>query len=100
MGFNHSNYIVKTEFFGTNSCTLVLSACHRSIQSYFKIDLILIMLFNTVFIFYIENHESSVSLTENCLLLDKNENIVSTFSAFVVYKSVVTVVPFKRTNYV
>ena len=57
MGFDHSNYIVKTEFFRTNSCTLVLSACHSSIQSYFyKIDLILIMLFNTVFTFYIENH--------------------------------------------
>ena len=34
-GFNHSNYVVKTEFFKKSSRTLILATCYRSIQSYF-----------------------------------------------------------------
>ena len=39
-GFNHSNYVVKTDFFlKKSSRTLILATCYSSIQSYFKIDL-------------------------------------------------------------
>ena len=45
-----------------------------------------------MFTFYIENREPFESLTKNCPKLDKNKNIVSRFSVFVVYKSAVSIV--------
>ena len=45
-GSNHSNYVVKTEFFKKSSRTLILATCYNSIQSHFKIYLDLTMLFN------------------------------------------------------
>ena len=45
-GFNSSSYVVKAEFFKKGSLTLILVICYSNIQSYFKIDLILTMLFN------------------------------------------------------
>ena len=51
-----------------------------------------------MFTFYIENHEPFGSLTKNCLKLDKNESIVSTFSIFVVYKSPISTI--QKSNYV
>ena len=48
-GFNHSNYVVKTEFLKKSSHTLILATCYSSIQSYFKIDLDLTMLFDVYF---------------------------------------------------
>ena len=59
-------------------------------RSYFKIDFILQRY--SMFNFYIENHEPFGSLTKNCLQLDKNKTIVSTFSVSVVYKSVVSTI--------
>ena len=50
-----------------------------------------------MFTFYIENHEPFGSLTKNCQKLDKNKNIVSTFSTFVVYKSAVSTI--QKSNY-
>ena len=50
-GFNHSNYVVKTEFFKKSSRTLILATCYNSIQSYFKIDLDLAELFNVYFLY-------------------------------------------------
>ena len=47
--------------------------------------------------FCIENHELFESLTKNCLKLDKNKSIVSTFSVFVVYKS--AVITIQKSNY-
>ena len=43
-----------------------------------------------MFTFYIEKREPFESLTKNCPKLDKNKNIVSRFSVFVVYKSAVS----------
>ena len=54
------------------------------------------MLFNVYFC--IENHESFGPLTKNCPKLDKNKSIVFRFSAFVVYKSAVSIV--QKSNYV
>ena len=51
-----------------------------------------------MFIFYIENHEPFGPLTKNCPKLDKNKTVVSRFSVFVVYKSVVSTV--RKSNYV
>ena len=50
-GFNHSNYVVKTEFLKKSSRTLILAICYSNIQSYFKIDLILTMIFNVYFLY-------------------------------------------------
>ena len=68
----------------------MLATCYISILSYFKIDFILTML--SMFTLYIKSHEPFVSLRKNCLELDKNESIVSTFSVFVVYKAAVTTI--------
>ena len=51
-----------------------------------------------MFTFYIENHEPFGPLTKNCPALDKNKSIVSSFLAFVVYKSAVSTVQ-KTTMY-
>ena len=40
-----------------------------------------------MFNFYIENHEPFGSLMKNCLQLNKDKSIVSTFSVSVVHKS-------------
>ena len=45
-----------------------------------------------MFTFYIENHEPFGALTKNCPKLNKNKNIVSEFSVFVVYKSAVSTI--------
>ena len=74
----------------------MLATCYISIQSYFKIDFILTML--SMFTLYIKSHEPFVSLRKNCLELDKNKSIVSTFSVFVVYKAAVTTII--KSNYV
>ena len=50
-GFNHSNYVVKADFFLKSSHTLILATCYSSIKSNFKIDLILTMLFNVYFLY-------------------------------------------------
>ena len=50
-----------------------------------------------MFTFCIENHEFFGSLTNNCPKLDKNKSIVSSFLAFVVRKSAVSIV--KKTMY-
>ena len=50
-GFSHSNYVVKTEFLKKSSRTLILAICYSNIQSYFKIDFILTMLFNVYFLY-------------------------------------------------
>ena len=51
-GFNNSNYVVKTEFvLKKSSRILILATCYSSIQSYFKIDLILTMLFNVYYLY-------------------------------------------------
>ena len=76
----------------------LLAACYSSIQSYFKIDLSLTMLFK--FTFYIENHEPFGSLTKNFPKLDKNKSIVSRFSVFVVYKCRFVVRTVQKSNYV
>ena len=70
---------------------LILATCYSSIQSYFKIDLNLTMLFNVYFLCR-ENHEPFGSLTKSCPKLDKNKSIVSRFSVFVVYKSAVSTI--------
>ena len=77
---------LKENFLKKSSRTLILATCYSSIQSYFKIDLILTVFFN-VYPFG--------SLTKNCPKLDKNKSIVSRFSVFVVYKSA-EVVPFRK----
>ena len=51
-----------------------------------------------MFNFYIKNHESIGSVTKNCLYLDKNKSIMSTFSVFVVYRSAVSTI--QTRNYV
>ena len=51
-----------------------------------------------MFTFYNENHEPSGSLTKNCLMLDKNKSIMSSFLVFVVYKSAVSTI--QKSNYV
>ena len=66
-----------------------------SLLSLLKIDLDLTMLFNVYF--YIENHEPFGQMTKNCPKLDKNRSIVSRFSVFVVYESVVSSA--QKTNY-
>ena len=49
--FNHLSYVVKIAFFKKkNSPTLILATCYSSIQSYFKINLILTMFFNVYFL--------------------------------------------------
>ena len=50
-GINHSNSVVKTEFFKKNSRPLILATCYSSIQSYLKIDRILTILFNVYFLY-------------------------------------------------
>ena len=42
---------LKQNFFKKSSRTLILATCYSSIQSYFKIDIILTMLFNVYFIY-------------------------------------------------
>ena len=69
---------------------LILAICYSNIQSYFKIDLILTMLFNVYFLY--RRYESSEPLTKNFPKLDKNKSIVSRFSVSVVYKSTVSIV--------
>ena len=88
-GFNHSNYVVKKNFLKKSSRTVILATCYSSIQSYFKIDLDLLM-FNVYFLY--RNHERFGPLTKNCPKLDKNNSIVSSFSVFVVYKSAVSTI--------
>ena len=52
LGFNQSNYVVKTELFQEKSSrTLILGTCYSNIQSYFKIDLDLTILFNVYFLY-------------------------------------------------
>ena len=34
-GFNHSNYVVKTDFFEKSSLTIMLAICYSNIQSHF-----------------------------------------------------------------
>ena len=51
VGFNHPNSAVKTEFFKKNSRKLILATCYSSIQSYFKIDLTLTILFYVYFLY-------------------------------------------------
>ena len=91
-GFNYSNYVVKTEFFKKSSGTLILATCYTysTIQSCFKVDLGLTMLFNVYFLY--RNHEPFGSLTKNCPKLDKDKSIVSRFSVFVVYKLAVSTI--------
>ena len=43
---------LKQNFIKMSSRTLILATCYRSIQSYFKIDLILTMLFNAYFLYW------------------------------------------------
>ena len=50
-GFNHSNYVVKTEFFNKSSRTLIPPTCYSNIQSYFKIDPILTVLLKAYFLY-------------------------------------------------
>ena len=47
-GFNHSNYVVKREFFKKEQSYDKIS---HLLQSYFQIDLILTMLFNVYFLY-------------------------------------------------
>ena len=47
----HPNSAVKTIFKKKNSGTLILATCYSSIESYFKIDLGLTMLFNVHFLY-------------------------------------------------
>ena len=82
--------MVKTDFFKKNSRTLILAICYSSIQIYFKIDLIFKVLFTVDF--YIENHEPFGSLTENFLLMNRNESIMSAFLVFVVFRLAVSTV--------
>ena len=98
-GFNYSNYVVETDFFRKKSSrTLILATCYSSIQSYFKIDLILTMLYS-MFTFYVENHKPFGLLTKNCPWLDRNRGKVSTFSVLsIVYKSAVSTT--QKSNYV
>ena len=65
-------------------------------QRYFKINLILTILFNVRFLY--KNREPFRSLTKNCLKLNKDESIVSAFLVFVVYKSAVSAV--QKSKYV
>ena len=51
-----------------------------------------------MFAFYIENRKPFGPLTKNCPKLDKNKSIVSRFSAFIVYKSAVSIV--QKSNYI
>ena len=95
-GFNHSNYVVKTEFLKKSSRTLILATCYSSIQSYFEIDLILTKLFNVYFL-YRKSFTFWVT-DKDCPKLDKNKSIVSRFSVFVVYNSAVSTV--QKSNYV
>ena len=92
----HSNYVVKTDFFYKSSRTLILSTCYSSIQSYFKIDLDLTMLFNVYFLY--RKSGTIGPLTKNCPKLDKNKSTVFRFSLFVVYKWAVTAI--QKSSYV
>ena len=87
---------LKQKFLKKSSRTLILATCYSSVQSYFKIDLDLTMLFNVYL--YIENHEPFGLLTKNCPKLDKNKSIVSRYSVSVVFKSAVSTV--QKGNYV
>ena len=55
VGFNYSNYVVKTELkkktTTKNSGTLILPTCYSSIESYFTVDLILTILFYVYFLY-------------------------------------------------
>ena len=59
-----------------SSRTLLLSNCYSSMQNYFKIDLILTMLFNVYFLYW----ESWTFWVTDKELLDNNKSIVSRFS--------------------
>ena len=75
-GFNHSNYVVKTEFFKKEQSYANISYL---LQQHTKL-LLNRCYFNNViqcFTFYIENRESFGSLTKNCPKLDKNRSVVS-----------------------
>ena len=85
---------LKQNFFNHSSRTLILATCHSSIQSYFKIDLDLTMLFNVYFLY--RKSETFRTLTKNCPKLDKDKSIVSRFSVFVVYKSAVSTIQKKQ----
>ena len=87
---NHSNYVVKTEFFPKVQSYVNMATCYSSVQSYFKIDLDLTIY--SIFTFYIENHEPIQPLTKNCRNLDKNKSIMSRFSVVLLYKSAVSTV--------
>ena len=51
-GFNRPNSVVKTDLFQKkNSHKLILAICYSSTQSYFKIHVILIILFNSYFLY-------------------------------------------------
>ena len=55
-GFNHSNHVAKTGFecgslILESSGTLILATFYNRIQSYFKTDLGLTMLFNVYFLY-------------------------------------------------
>ena len=86
---------LKQNFIKKSSRTLILATCYSNIQSYFKIDLDLRMLFNVYFpygksrAFWVTDKEFPK--------LDKNKSIVSRFSVFVVYKSAVST--FQKSNY-
>ena len=47
-GFNHSNYVVKREFFKKRA---VVATCYCSIQSFFKIEFDITTLFNVYFLY-------------------------------------------------
>ena len=69
---------------------LILATCYSSIQSYFKIYLILTISFYVYFlyrkswIFWVTDKELPAA--------GQNKSIVSTFSIFVVYKSAVSTI--------
>ena len=48
---NHSNYVVKTEFFKKEKLYVNISYLLQQLQSYFKIDLILTILFTVNFLY-------------------------------------------------
>ena len=48
---NHSNYLVKTDFFKTSSRTLILATYYSSMQSHSKIGHNLTMLFIVYFLY-------------------------------------------------
>ena len=88
--------IMETVTFKIRSLQKYLFGFNHS--SYFKIDLILTMLYS-MFTFYVENHKPFGLLTKNCPWLDRNRGKVSTFSVLsIVYKSAVSTT--QKSNYV